>query len=134
MAISDRRKLILIVEDDADLVRLVTHWLERGGYRVRSVASGHAALEALAGGPLPDLVLLDVMIPHITGLDILRRVRAEARTRTLPVVMMTSLTREKDVKRGRLLGANDYIVKPLMEQDFLGRVARALGEPRTAGK
>lgn len=134
MVSTDTRRSILLVEDDADLVRLVTHWLEREGYRVRSVASGHAALEALAGGPLPDLVLLDVMIPHITGFDILRRVRTEARTRTLPVVMMTSLTREKDVKRGRLLGANDYIVKPLMEQDFLGRVARALGDPRAAGK
>lgn len=134
MAATATRRSILLVEDDADLVQLVTHWLEREGYRVRSVASGNAALEALAADPLPNLVLLDVMIPHISGFDILRRVRTEARTRTLPVVIMTSLTREKDVKRGRLLGANDYLVKPLMELDFLERVARALGEPRTAGK
>ena len=133
MAISDRRKLILIVEDDVDLVQLVTRWLEREGYRVRSVASGHAGLEALAADPLPDLVLLDVMIPHIRGFDILRRVRTDERMRLLPVVMMTGLAQEKDVKRGRLLGANDYIVKPLEELNFLERIAHALGKPRTTG-
>ncbi len=133
MAISDRRTSILLVEDDVDLAQLVTRWLEREGYRVRTVVSGHAALEALAADPLPNLVLLDVMIPHVSGFDILRRVRTDARTRTLPVVMMTGLTREKDVKRGRLLGANDYIVKPLVELDFLERVAHALGKPRPAG-
>jgi len=123
-----------LVEDDTDLAQLVTHWLEREGYRVRSVASGRAALEALAGDPLPNLVLLDIMIPHISGLDILRRLRTNARTRKLPVVMMTSLMAEKDVKRGHLLGANDYIVKPLVERDFLERVASALGDPLTAAK
>jgi len=133
VAISDRRKLILIVEDDVDLVQLVTRWLEREGYRVRSVTSGHAALDALAADPLPNLVLLDVMIPHMRGFDILRRVRTHERTRMLPVVMMTGLTHEKDVKRGRLLGANDYIVKPLIELDFLERIAQALGKPRTTG-
>ena len=133
MAISDRRKLILIVEDDVDLVQLVTRWLEREGYRVRSVASGHAGLEALAADSLPDLVLLDVMVPHIRGFDILRRVRTDERTRWLPVVMMTGLAQEKDVKRGRLLGANDYIVKPLEELEFLERIARALGKPGTTG-
>ena len=133
MAISDKRKLILLVEDDVDLVQLVTRWLERAGYRVRSVTSGHAALEALAADPLPDLVLLDVMIPHIKGFDILRRVRTDERTRMLTVVMMTGLTHEKDVKRGRLLGANDYIVKPLVELDFLERIAQALGTSRRAG-
>ena len=131
MAISDRRTSILLVEDDVDLVQLVTRWLEREGYRVRAVGSGHAALEVLAADPLPDLVLLDVMIPHVKGFDILRRMRTDARTRTLPMVMMTALTREKDVKRGRLLGANDYIAKPLVELDFLERVAHALGKPRT---
>ena len=134
MATTVTRKSILLVEDDVDLVRLTTQWLEHEGYRVRSVAGGHAALAALAADPLPDLVLLDIKIPHVTGLDVLRRLRTDARTRTLPVVMMTGLTSEKDVKRGRLLGANDYIVKPLTELDFLKRVARALGEQRTAEK
>jgi CheY-like chemotaxis protein len=127
-----KRKTILLVEDDADLVELATHWLERDGYAVRSIADGREALEQLAADPLPDLLLLDVMIPHVTGFEVLQKLRAEARTRELPVVMMTSFSRERDVARGRELGANDYIIKPLMELDFLDRVARALGEQRPA--
>jgi len=88
------------------------------------------ALVQLAADPLPDLVLLDVMIPHVTGFAVLEKLRSEPRTRALPVVMMTSFSRERDVAHGRELGANDYIVKPLMELDFLDRVARALGEHR----
>jgi len=127
-----KRKTILLVEDDADLVELATHWLERDGYAVRSIADGREALEQLAADPLPDLLLLDIMIPHVTGFEVLQKLRAEARTRELPVVMMTSFSRERDVARGRELGANDYIIKPLMELDFLDRVARALGEHRPA--
>ena len=126
------KKTILLVEDDSDLVELVTHWLERDGYTVRSTADGRDALAQLAADPLPDLVLLDVMIPHVTGFEVLQKLRAESRTRDLPVVMMTSFSRERDVARGRELGANDYIIKPLMELDFLDRVARALGEHRPA--
>jgi DNA-binding response OmpR family regulator len=113
---------ILIVEDDEDLVRLATLWLERAGYSVQHAPDGPAALQRLAADPLPALVLLDVMLPKVDGFEILRRIRAEARTRTLPVAMVTSFTRDKDVARGRELGANDYIVKPLMEIDFLKRV------------
>jgi len=127
-----KQKTILLVEDDADLVELATHWLERDGYAVRSIADGREALAQLAADPLPDLVLLDVMIPHVTGFEVLQKLRAEARTRELPVVMMTSFSRERDVAHGRELGANDYIIKPLMELDFLDRVARALGEHRPA--
>jgi DNA-binding response OmpR family regulator len=127
-----KKKTILLVEDDADLVELATHWLERDGYAVRSIADGRDALAQLAADPLPDLVLLDVMIPHVTGFEVLQKLRGEARTRALPIVMMTSFSRERDVARGRELGANDYIIKPLMEIDFLERVARALGEQRPA--
>ena len=126
------KKTILLVEDDSDLVELVTHWLERDGYTVCSTADGRDALAQLGADPLPDLVLLDVMIPHVTGFEVLQKLRAESRTRDLPVVMMTSFSRERDVARGRELGANDYIIKPLMELDFLDRVARALGEHRPA--
>jgi DNA-binding response OmpR family regulator len=115
-------KQILIVEDDADLANLATHWLERAGYGVEHAADGPAALKRLAADPLPALVLLDVMLPKVDGFEILRRIRAEERTRALPVAMVTSFTRDKDVARGRELGANDYIVKPLMEIDFLKRV------------
>ena len=117
---------ILIVEDDADLVNLTTHWLERAGYGVEHAGDGPTALKRLAADPLPALVLLDVMLPKMDGFDVLRRIRAEARTRTLPVVMVTSFSRDKDAARGRDLGANDYIVKPLMELDFLKRIEHVI--------
>ena len=113
---------ILIVEDDADLVNLTTRWLERAGYDVQHAGDGAAALKLLGNDPLPALVLLDIMLPKIDGFEVLRRIRADARTKRLPVVMVTSFSRDKDANRAREIGANDYIVKPLMELDFLKRV------------
>jgi DNA-binding response OmpR family regulator len=113
---------VLIVEDDADLVNLTTHWLERAGYGVAHAGDGAAALSMLAKDPLPALVLLDIMLPKVDGFEVLRRIRAEERTRLVPVIMVTSFSRDKDAKRAREIGANDYIVKPLMELDFLKRV------------
>ena len=130
MAARDAQKCILLVDDDPDITILITRWLEREGYRVRSTANGHAAMDALSADPLPDLVLLDILLPKTSGLNVLRRLRAEERTRDLPVVLMTGLASEKDVKRGGLLGADDYIVKPLVERDFLERVRQALHKPR----
>jgi len=131
MAAHGPRKSILVVDDDVDITNLITRWLEREGYRVHSTANGHAAIEALSADPLPDLVLLDILLPKTSGLNVLRRLRAEERTRDLPVVMMTALASDKDVKRGGLLGATDYIVKPLVEREFLDRVRQALRKPRT---
>lgn len=113
---------ILIVEDDTDMVALATRWLERARYQVQHAADGPAGLKVLEADPLPDLVLLDVMLPKVDGFEVLRRMRAAPRTRGLPVIMVTSFSRDKDAARGRELGANDYIVKPLMEIDFLKRV------------
>ena len=113
---------ILIVEDDDDLVNLATHWLERAGYAVEHASDGAAALTLLKNDPLPALVLLDIMLPKIDGFEVLRRIRADARTKRLPVVMVTSFSRDKDANRAREIGANDYIVKPLMESDFLKRI------------
>jgi DNA-binding response OmpR family regulator len=124
-------KRVLMVEDDPDLVALARRWLERDGYQVEHAASGPAALEALAKPELPDVVLLDVMLPKVDGFEILRTIRAGDRTQALPVLMVTSFTRDKDVARGRELGATDYIVKPVMELDFLERIAKALSAKRT---
>ena len=119
---------ILVVEDDADMANLAIRWLERAGHAVQRVGDGPAALGALETGALPDLVLLDVMLPKTDGFEVLRRIRAEARTKRLPVIMVTSFSRDKDVARGRELGANDYIVKPLMELDFLKRIEHILND------
>jgi DNA-binding response OmpR family regulator len=120
---------VLIVDDDPDLVELVRRWLARAGHQVDHAATGPAALEALAADPLPDLLLLDVMLPRIDGFAVLRRLRAEPRTQQLPVIILSSFDRDQDVARGLELGANDYIVKPPMEFHFLGRIARFAGKP-----
>ena len=122
---------ILIADDDPDLVSLAKRWLEREGHQVRDVGTGPAALEALALDPLPDLVLLDVMLPRVDGFAVLRKLRAEERTRKLPVMIVSSFDRHKDVERGMALGADDYIVKPLLEYHFLDRVARLANGKKT---
>ena len=113
---------MLVVEDDPDLAALLRRWLEAKKHRVDHIGDGQAALAALRADPLPDLVLLDVMLPKVDGFEVLRRLRAEARTKSLPVVMVSNFSRDRDASRGRELGANDYIVKPLMESDFLKRL------------
>ena len=117
---------ILVVEDDTDMASLAMRWLERAGHTVQRAGDGPAGLSALDAEPLPDLVLLDVMLPKTDGFEVLRRIRAGSRTRRLPVIMVTSFSRDRDAQRGRELGANDYIVKPLMELDFLKRVEHIL--------
>jgi DNA-binding response OmpR family regulator len=117
---------VLVVEDDPDLVALVRRWLERDGHLVEHVADGAAALEALRRDPLPRLVLLDVMLPKVDGFEVLRQLRAEPRTKALAVVMVSSFSRDRDAARGRELGADEYIVKPLMELDFLKRIGHLI--------
>jgi CheY-like chemotaxis protein len=120
-------KQVLLVEDDDSLALLAQRTLEREKFSVQRAVDGPQALELLAQDPLPRLVLLDVMLPKIDGFEVLRRIRADARTRDLPVIMVTSFSRDEDAARARALGANGYIVKPLMETDFLKRVRAAIG-------
>jgi DNA-binding response OmpR family regulator len=117
-------KRVLLVEDEAVQAELAQRVLERAGFSVQRAGDGPLALEALAADPLPDLVLLDVMLPKIDGFEVLKRIRADQRTRPVPVIMLTSFSRDLDAARGRELGADDYIIKPLMETDFLRRVAK----------
>jgi DNA-binding response OmpR family regulator len=121
---------ILIVDDDPDLVNLARRWLEREGHAVDHAGTGPAALSALALDPLPDLVLLDIMLPRIDGFALLKQIRASERLRKLPVIVVSGFAdRNEDIERAKALGADDYIVKPLMEYHFLGRIKR-LGDRR----
>jgi DNA-binding response OmpR family regulator len=115
---------VLLVDDDPDFVALTKRWLEREGHAVSVAVTGPAALEMLSADPLPGVLVLDVQLPSIDGFSILKRVRADERLRDLPVVIVSSLDRAQDVARGLELGADDYIVKPLVQYHFLGRIAR----------
>ncbi len=120
--------VVLLVEDNPDDVELTLRALKRAHVvnSVRVVRDGAEALELLFGGEprpaLPRVVLLDLKLPRVNGLEVLERIRREESTRTLPVVVLTSSREEPDVKRAYELGANSYIVKPVEFEKFVAAV------------
>lgn len=122
---------ILIIEDEPDIIEVLKYNLEKNHFSVASAASGEAGLKA-AGELLPDLVLLDLMLPGIDGLEVCRRLRDDQRTRDIPVVMLTAKGTESDVVVGLTLGADDYIVKPFNTSELMARIKAVLRrtEPR----
>jgi two-component system sensor histidine kinase/response regulator len=114
---------ILVVDDEIDLAQLIKHALERGrDAAVEIVTSGDAALQAVRTAP-PDLVILDLNLPVVDGIDVCRRIRSQPSTATLPVIMLTARTAESDRVSGLDLGADDYITKPFTARDILDAVA-----------
>ena len=117
---------ILVVEDETDIANLIKHSLERAPDFVVTVATtGDAAMQALTDNP-PDLLVLDLNLPVISGTDICRRVRGSARTAQLPIIMLTARTDEADRVAGLDLGADDYVTKPFSTAEFQARVRAQL--------
>ncbi len=115
-----------MVEDEADIAGLIKHTLERAGHPdVRVVGSGDAALEAIAERP-PALVILDLNLPIVSGLDVCRRLRAQPQTARLPIIMLTARTSESDRIAGLDLGADDYLTKPFSLRELAARVRAVL--------
>jgi two-component system alkaline phosphatase synthesis response regulator PhoP len=121
---------ILVVEDDRALLAGLALNLRKAGFRVRTAADGEAGLAELAR-KRPDLVVLDLMLPGIDGLEILRRIRS--RDASLPVVVLTALAGESDKVQGLDLGANDYVTKPFSIAELLARVRAVLRAGAAAG-
>ena len=117
--------MALIVDDDPDLCELVAYKLERSGFAVRRASNGDEAMSAVEE-ERPDVVILDVMMPGLSGLDVLERWRGAAATAGLPVILLTAKTREADVERGFALGASDYITKPFSPRELVSRVDAVL--------
>ena len=124
------RKRILIVEDERDMADLVAARLRKEGYQVDAAYDGAAGLDALRAQP-PDLVLLDIMMPVLSGTDVLAEVRRDARTASVPVIMMTARGQEADVVAGLRQGADDYVVKPFRMAVLIARVAAVLRRAAT---
>jgi len=116
---------ILIVEDEEPLTLLLRYNLEAAGYDVDSTARGDEA-ELKLRETTPDLVVLDWMLPGISGIELCRRLRAQATTAKLPIIMLTARGEESDRVRGLSIGADDYIVKPFSVPELLARVAALL--------
>ena len=125
-------KLILVVEDERDLANTLTYNLEREGYQTRVALSGQQALDLATAEPVPDLVLLDLMLPDISGTEVCRRLRQQERTRAVPIIMLTAKGEEIDRVVGFEVGADDYVVKPYSVRELLLRIGavlrRATGE------
>jgi two-component system, OmpR family, alkaline phosphatase synthesis response regulator PhoP len=115
---------ILIVEDDPDIADLVARYLDKAGFSTERAASGREALQTIAAKP-PDLVVLDLMLPHVDGLDVCRLVRANDATAAMPIIMLTARAEESERIVGLELGADDYLAKPFSPNELVARV-RAL--------
>jgi DNA-binding response OmpR family regulator len=115
---------ILIVEDDPDIAELVGRYLDKAGFNTELVASGREALVAIAVRQ-PDLVVLDLMLPHVDGLEVCRVIRANEATAAIPLIMLTARAEESERIVGLELGADDYLAKPFSPNELVARV-RAL--------
>jgi two-component system phosphate regulon response regulator PhoB len=122
--------LILIVEDEPDLVSMLEYNLEKEGYQTRSALDGARGLELAVKEPIPDLVLLDLMLPDISGTEVCRVLRQQESTRDVPIVMVTAKGEEVDRVVGFELGADDYVVKPYSVRELMLRVRAVLKRGR----
>lgn len=120
------RPLVLIADDDPDILELVSFRLERAGYDVVRAADGEQALR-IAVDRRPDLAVLDVMMPKLTGYDVTRKIRQDEATSRMPVILLTARVQEADVQQGFEAGADDYLKKPFSPQELRARVQAILG-------
>lgn len=125
MAAESKPNRILVVEDESDIAALVAYQLAHAGYQVRTATSGGEALKAI-DTELPDLVVLDLMLPEIGGAEILRTLRSRKETSGTPVIILTARGDEEDRLRGFELGADDYIAKPFSPRELVMRVRAVL--------
>lgn len=124
---------ILVVDDEPDIVALVVYHLAKSGYRVSSAATGTDAI-ALAKRDRPSLIVLDLMLPGMSGFDVLAKLREEEATAGIAVLMLTARKEEPDRIRGLELGADDYLTKPFSPQELVLRVAAILRRVSASGE
>ncbi|MEW5994233.1 MAG: response regulator transcription factor [Candidatus Zixiibacteriota bacterium] len=123
---------ILVIEDEQDILELVTYNLAKEGYQVSGVTTGEDGLKA-ARSEQPELIVLDLMLPDIDGLDVCKILKHDARTDGIPIVMLTAKGEEADIVTGLELGADDYITKPFSPKVLIARI-RALLRRRATGQ
>lgn len=120
--------LILVAEDEVPTLRIIRLALVRSGYEVITATDGKAALD-LARERKPDLILADILMPKLSGLDLLKLLKRDPETFRIPLILLTSLSRYEDSKLGYELGAENFLNKPFTLESLLRAVRKALGEP-----
>ncbi len=116
---------ILIVDDEEDVLELVRYNLDKNGYKSQTATSGEEAIEK-AHAKLPELIILDIMLPGIDGLETCRRLKKDPKTEKIPIIMLTAKGEESDIITGLEIGADDYITKPFSPKVLIARVRRIL--------
>lgn len=127
------RQSVLVVEDEEDIMEVIRFNLEKEGYEVHQALSGEKALQVIENN-LPSLVLLDLMLPGINGLDLCRILKQNDRTKAIPVIMLTAKSEDADIVAGLEMGAEDYITKPFSPRVLLARVRTVLRRRETGVK
>lgn len=122
---------VLIVDDDPDIRELIAFKLRSLGFTIEAAGDGEAALAAALAAPF-DLILLDVLMPKMSGLDVTKQLRANVSTEATPIVLLTAKAQEADVAYGFSLGATDYIIKPFSPRELISRVQVVLERASTA--
>ncbi|MGC1108106.1 MAG: response regulator, partial [Candidatus Acidiferrales bacterium] len=127
------RARILVVEDDKDIVELVRYNLEKDGYQITACSDGATGLAQIRRSP-PDLLLLDLMLPKLSGLEICKEIRRDDRLGRLPILMLTARGEEADRVVGLELGADDYVTKPFSPRELVARVKALLRRVQQPGE
>lgn len=115
------RKNILVVEDEKDIIEVLRHYLEKENYRVHVAQDGFTALE-LATKVVPNLILLDLMLPRLDGIEVCKRLKSDERLREIPIIILTAKSEETDKVKGLDLGADDYVTKPFSAKELVARI------------
>lgn len=127
------KEKILIVEDEKDIVKMLEYNLKKEGFKTLSARDGESAVN-LAGKEHPDLVLLDLMLPGIDGLEVCKRLKSEKKTASIPIIMLTAKSQESDKIVGLELGADDYVTKPFSPRELIARIKAVLRRAEEKGK
>lgn len=123
---------VLVIEDEKDILELIRYNLAREGYQVTTADSGEKGLKAAKSKP-PDVIVLDLMLPGMDGLEVCRLLKSDPRTRRVPVIMLTAKSEETDIVTGLELGADDYMTKPFSPKVLIARLRKTLRREKSAG-
>jgi len=119
------KETVLVIEDDLDIVEIIQYNFEREGYRVITASNGEKGID-LAQSRKPALIVLDLMLPGLDGLEVCKRLRSHVETRSIPIVMLTAKGEESDIVLGLGVGADDYVTKPFSPKELLARITAVL--------
>ena len=127
-------KTILLIDDDPFLAEMYSLKFQESGFLVKTASDGQQAIDQLESGLIPDIILLDVVMPHLDGFEVLKVIKSKEKLKLIPVVLLTNVGQKEDVERGISLGADDYIVKAhFTPSEVVARISTLLDHRKSIG-